>query len=461
MPRRLFGTAGIRGPYLERVSPLLAYRVGLAVANHVGGRGTVTLGHDVRLTSPLLARMVAAGLMAGGMDTLHLGIVPTPVLAYSVPHTSSKAGVIITASHNPPPDNGLKVFQSTGMEYTERMEEELESLILGDWESLHVSWDRVGRTVEARHLGEEYIEDLYSRFASEPRRRPRVAVDCANGAASSYTPRLARMLGAKVSSINCHEDGYFPGRTPEPRPDVIEPFLEPVGLLGAELLLAHDGDADRLAVAVPGRGFVKQDRLIALYAKLKLTDRRGKIIVSVDVGRAVVDVAERYGGRVLRAKLGKTHEKLLEHPDALLAAEPWKLIDPSWGPWVDGIYQAALIVSQLAGGGGALDELLRDIPDYPSVRRSYRVREEAKEAAVERVFEELRSRFGDRAEENTLDGLRLDFEDGSWVLVRASGTEPKIRLYAEAMDRRRLEELVGEVERLIRSSVSRVESRVG
>ncbi len=460
MPRRLFGTAGIRGPYLDRVSPLLAYRVGLAVARYVGGGGTVTTGHDIRLTSPLLARMVAAGLMAGGVDTLHLGMVPTPVLAYSVPHTSSRAGVIVTASHNPPPDNGLKVFQPTGMEYTERMEEELEELILGDWESLHVDWNSVGRTVEAPHLGEEYLEDLYSRFASEPRRIPRVAVDCANGAASGYTPRLARMLGARVVSISCHEDGYFPGRTPEPRPDVLEPFLRPVGMLGAEILLAHDGDADRLAVAVPGTGFVKQDRLIALYAKLKLADRGGKIIVSIDVGRAVEDVAERYGGRVVRAKLGKTHEKLLEHPDALLAAEPWKLIDPSWGPWVDGIYQAALIVSQLAGAGATLEELFSDIPDYPSVRRSYRVKEEAKTVAVERVFEELRSRLGDKAEENTMDGLRLDFEDGSWILVRASGTEPKIRLYAEAMDRRRLEELVGEVDAIIRGSISWAESRV-
>ncbi|HDJ94960.1 MAG TPA: phosphoglucosamine mutase, partial [Acidilobales archaeon] len=106
--RKLFGTAGIRGEYGKVVTPEIAYKVGLALATFLGGEGLTTVGHDVRLTSPLLATIVSSGLMAGGVDVVNLGLVPTPILAYSVPALNANAGVIITASHNPPPDNGIK-----------------------------------------------------------------------------------------------------------------------------------------------------------------------------------------------------------------------------------------------------------------------------------------------------------------------------------------------------------------
>ncbi len=457
MPRRLFGTAGIRGAYLGKVSPHLAYRLGLAVAAYTGFRGRGVVGHDARLTSPILSRMVAAGLMAGGLDAMYIGLVPTPLTAYAARSLGANAGVMVTASHNPPEDNGFKVFQSTGMEYTEEMEKGVEKL-LDRWEELQVEWSRVGRFMEALEVGENYVDDLVSRLQPPaPRHRVRIAVDCANGAASRYTPRVVRMLGASVASFNCHEDGYFPGRYPEPRPDVVEPLLQLAERDGSLLLLAHDGDADRLAVAEPGRGFVKQDRLIALYAELKLSEKKGSIIVSVDVGRAVEEVVERMGGRIVRAKLGKTHERLLDTGDALLAAEPWKLIDPEWGLWVDGIYQAALLASLLVSSGKRLSEIMAGIPDYPSARISFRVgSDEEKERLFRRVSERMAEEMRPYTDESRLDGLRLEYDDGAWILFRMSGTEPKLRLYAEAPTQQRLRSLLEKAEGILLGEASKL-----
>jgi len=451
---RYFGTAGIRGRYLEKVTPELAYKVGLSVAAYVGGEGSATIGYDVRTTSPLLAQLAAAGVMAGGLDAINLGLVPTPTLAYSVPHTKSRAGIMITASHNPPPDNGIKVFDESGMEYTVSMEQALEEFILnGDTRRLHAPWDGVGRLVGGEEILEDYMRALSARMrVPSPRMELRVAVDCANGTASGVTPRIVREIGAKqVVSINCHHDGFFPGRHPEPRPDAIRPYIASASTLGVHALLAHDGDADRLALAVPGIGFVKQDLLIALFAWYKLRERRGTIIVSVDVGIEVEEIVESMGGRLVRSKLGKLHEKLKETPGALIAAEPWKLIDPSWGPWVDGIYQAALVTKISLEEGEPPGSIIRRFPFYPSARISIRLSSDEDKARIYPLIEEKAKTVMSKGATRILeiDGVRIEYGDSSWVLFRASGTEPKIRIYAQARSKTRLEELVQEAKKLV------------
>jgi len=239
-------------------------------------------------------------------------------------------------------------------------------------------------------------------------------------------------IGAGVFTFNANVDGRFPGRYPEPRADVLEPLLPAARALGADVFLAHDGDGDRLAVLDPVKGFVKQDRVIALLAKWKLSESRGTVIVSIDVGRAVRDVVESMGGRLKVVRLGKLHEGLLETPDAVMAAEPWKFIDPSWGKWIDGVYQAATIVRMMAEEGRTIGELLEDIPDYPQARVSIRMPKEVRDRVYEVIAEELAATAPEGSEVTTIDGVRVDYPDGSWILLRKSGTEPKIRIYGEA-----------------------------
>ncbi len=460
MPR-YFGTAGIRGRYLEKVTPELAYKVGLSVAAYVGGSGSATVGYDVRTTSPLLAQLAAAGLMAGGLDAVNLGLVPTPVLAYSVPKTRSRAGIMITASHNPPPDNGIKVFDDKGMEYTIAMEQDLEELIANGVSSkLHAPWDSVGRLIEGQEILEEYMLDLVEQLrVPNPRMSLRIAVDCANGTASGVTPRILREIGVRqVVSFDCHHDGFFPGRHPEPRPDSIRPYISSASSLGVHALLAHDGDADRLALAVPDIGFVKQDLIIALFAWWKLREKRGTVIVSVDVGIEVEEIVEKMGGRLVRSRLGKLHEKLKETPGALIAAEPWKLIDPEWGPWVDGIYQAALLARISLEEGEPPGNIIRRFPFYPSARISIRLSSDDDKMKLYLILEErVKSELTKGAVEVLeIDGVRVRYEDSSWILLRASGTEPKLRIYAQATSRKRLEELISRAKKLVYESAARV-----
>ncbi|MCE4600859.1 MAG: phosphopentomutase/phosphoglucosamine mutase [Desulfurococcales archaeon] len=451
---RLFGTAGIRGRYLEKITPELAYRVGLSVAAYVGGLGSATVGYDIRTTSPLLAQLVAAGLMAGGLDAIDTGLVPTPVLAYSVPETKSKAGVMVTASHNPPPDNGIKVFDSTGMEYTLPMERDLEELIFnGDLKKLHASWDNVGRLVYGHEIVEEYVYDILEMVTvDKPRIELRLAVDCANGTASTVTPRILRMAGvSSVISFNCHQDGFFPGRHPEPRPDTIGPYISATSTLNVHGLLAHDGDADRLAIAVPGLGFVKQDLIIALFAWWKLRERKGTVVVSVDVGIEVEEIVERLGGRLVRSKLGKLHEKIRDTPGVILAAEPWKLIDPAWGPWVDGIYQAALFARIAMEEGEPPAALVQRLPFYPSARINVKLAKDEDKLKLYPVLEEKAKSILAKGAVDILeiDGVRITYDDSSWILLRVSGTEPKVRIYAQATGKQRLLELVSRAKELV------------
>lgn len=460
MPR-LFGTAGIRGRYLEKITPELAYRVGLSVASYVGGYGSATVGYDIRTTSPLLAQLVAAGLMAGGLDAIDVGMAPTPVLAYSVPKTKSRAGIMVTASHNPPPDNGLKVFDSEGMEYTLAMENDLEELIFnGEVRKLHAPWDRVGRLVAGHEVIEEYVYDLLEVMTVDrPKIDLRVAVDCANGTASNVTPRILRMIGVnKVVSFNCHHDGFFPGRHPEPRPDTIRPYISAASTLNIHSLLSHDGDADRLAIAVPSIGFIKQDLIIALFSWWKLRDRKGTIVVSVDVGLEVEEIVERMGGRLVRSKLGKLHEKLKDTPGVLLAAEPWKLIDPSWGPWVDGIYQAALFVQISLEEGEPPASLLQRLPFYPSARINIKLSKEEDKLKIYPVLEEkAKTELAKGSIDiNEIDGVRITYEDSSWILLRVSGTEPKIRIYSQATSKQRLKDLIARAKELVYSTAAQL-----
>ena len=453
--RRLFGTAGIRGRYLRRVSPELAYKVGASLATYLRAR-RVVVGGDGRLTTPILRLAAGVGLMSAGADVLDVGLVPLPVLAHSIRGLGGDGGIYVTASHNPPTDNGLKVFRSDGMEFTEGMEVELEGIISsGGW---RVSdWDSVGVREEVLNAIDEYLNKLYGFVRpSEVRLRPKVLVDTANGAPSLATPLILKSMGADVITLNGNVDGRFPGRLPEPRPDVLEPFIPVARALGVDVFFAQDGDGDRLAVVDPAGGFVKQDRVIALIAKHKLMERRGTVIVSIDCGNAVRDVVSGLGGRLAVVKLGKTHEGLLNYGDALIAAEPWKLIDPSWGRWIDGIYQAALITKLIMESGRSLRDLMSEVPNYPQARYSIAVREDLKEGLYNHLVGWLRGLMRGGEEVLEIDGFRVDFPDRSWILIRKSGTEPKVRIYGEARSPKKLQELI---ENLIREAVNYSRSR--
>lgn len=438
---RLFGTSGIRGIYPKEVTPELMLKLGLTLASYLGGRGDFLVGGDCRLTTQVLKMTLTSGLIAGGVNVFDAGLIPLPVLTYGIVKHSLSGGAYVTASHNPPEHNGVKIFDRRGLELSSEDEEVIEGLV-SEGRFKYVDWSSVGRYSELPGLIDEYLEDLSSRLTpKESRKKVRVVVDTANCATSLVTPKLLTNLGCEVITLNSSIDGRFPGREPEPRPDILQPYLRFVKELNVDLFLAHDGDGDRLAVIEPTEGFIKQDRLIALMFKYKLMERPGKVVASIDCGNAVKEVVRRFNGELIISKLGKIHETLVKS-NALIAAEPWKLIDPSWGYWIDSIYQAGLIVKIMIEEGKTLRELLSDIPNYPQARYSIRVPQEVKLGLYQYLRDYLMSNLPSNAEVLSIDGLRVDYEDSSWVLVRPSGTEAKVRIYAEAKDLSRLKELV-------------------
>ncbi len=446
---KLFGTAGIRKLYSEGVDPILAYKLGLAVAEVVGRKGVAYIVHDPRVTSPTLSLALMSGLMAGGLDAGYIGLAPTPVAAYaSLWH--GVVGVSVTASHNPPEYNGFKFYDQDGYEFVRSLEKKIEELV----DRVKTpSWTIARGFFLASEIIDEYIDDMVSRLEPEKRAiEPRVVVDLANGASYYVTPTILRKLGARVYTIAGNPDGYFPTRPPEPRKDVLESFLHVYAGFNPHVILAHDGDADRLAVLSPRKGFIRQDRVIAFYAAKLLEERKGLVVVSVDTGRVVDEVVEKMGGRVERYVLGKTHERVKELGvnNVVLAAEPWKLIDPQWGPWVDGVWQTGLIVKSVIEEGKPFDKILDEmnIPDYPWDRRSYLISpRERRDQIYSELVEELKELIGEPGNVLEIDGVRYEYKDGSWILLRKSGTEPKIRLYAEAPIKERLLDMVNKVEK--------------
>lgn len=425
---RLFGTSGVRGLYPDKVNPDLMTRVGRAVSYYFG-TSTFSVGRDARTSSKALIFALISGIMSTGSSVVDLGLTPIGVLAWSVKRFKLGGGVYVTASHNPPQYNGFKVFKRGGIEITTPDEVGIEDALE---KSTYTDWAAVGEH-SSLNPTDEYASELESFLCpAAVKYEPKVVLDTANGPTVLVAPKVIVDMGASVLVVNGNIDGRFPGRYPEPRPDVLEPLSPILTATGSDALFAFDGDGDRLSVLTPGRGFVKQDRIIALFARNILMERNGVVVVSVDCGNAVRMIAESAGGKVVFYRLGKTHEGFLKHGNAVLAAEPWKVIDPRWGLWIDGVYQAAYLTKLMMEEGRSLDSILREIPDFPQARYSIAVPEEIKSEVFSELTETLKSLYSERAIITEIDGLRIDFEDGSWILVRASGTEPKIRMYSEA-----------------------------
>jgi len=422
-----FGSSGIRGLGNVDVTPDLALRVGMALGEL---HGRTVVGRDPRLTGPMLAHALIAGVLSTGSDVVDAGLVSTPTLARSAAEYA--CGAMITASHNPAPDNGIKLWNSDGMAFDEGQQREIEDYLAAN-RFQTAAWDRVG-TVASRHdLIERHVEAILREVG---RAKLRVVVDCGCGATSTITPHLLRRMGCDVVALNAQADGHFPGRDPEPTEENLRLLRSTVLAAKADLGIAHDGDGDRM-VAVDHEGrFVGGDALLVLFAKREV--RRG-LVVPVDASMVLEDTLPK--ATIWRTRVGDVYVAAeLKRRGADFGGEPsgtWIFPKTSYCP--DGVYAAARLVSLVAEH--PLASLVRGIPRYPVIRGAIAY-DASKRGAIEaRVDSAMRSLSSDVT---TVDGWRLQFEDG-WALVRFSGTEPKIRVLAESRDEARAKEIYSTV----------------
>jgi phosphomannomutase len=379
--------------------------------------------------------------------------VPTPVLAFGVKKLGAQAGMMITASHNPPQDNGMKCYTHEGREYVPDEEEILEQIVY-EKKLRDVAWDKFGALAEAPDITDAYVDhllDLMEPFG----RRFRVVVDCANGTTYNLTPLILSRMGCEVISLNAHPDGRFPGRPAEPNPDNLAKTCELVRTVKADVGIAHDGDGDRLAVIDEKGRYINNDTLLAFFARLLLRQHGpGRIVTTVDTSSRIDEVVASAGGRVERTRLGKTHVELTgeTRADIRLCCEPWKIIDPAWGFWGDAIYSACKVAQAFDRSRGPASILFHGIPNYPQERFHFQCPDKSKDAAMKKIAHSLEEWKGIR-DVNTLDGVRVNFDDNSWVLIRKSGTEPKIRVYCEGRSTKRLRQLVSKSTGLVRNAI--------
>ncbi len=437
----VFGSSGTRGVANEEITPGFVRRVA-ATAGTVWGADRVAVARDTRSTGRMLENAAVSGLMSVGCDVDRLGMLPTPGLqAYA--RRESVPAVMLTASHNPPEYNGIKLVGADGVELPIGELEAIEDAFLAD-EAAPAGWSDTGRERTIEDAPERYIEDILE--AADRERIAgadlTVAIDPGHGAASTTSPQLFRQLGCEVVTVNAQPDGRFPGRDPEP----VEHNLADLGRLvrasDADAGIAHDGDGDRAIFFDETGSYIEGDATLAALAAAEL-DAGDTAVAAVNVSQRLVDVCEEGGANLELTPIGSTHitsriRKLRAGGASVPIAGEGNggVYFPGYSLARDGAYIGARFLELLADRPAS--EIVAPFDSYHNVRLKL-----AYETAAERtaMLEAVREVAADaEAEQTTTDGVRLDYGD-SWVLARPSGTEPVVRIYAEARENPRAEEL--------------------
>ena len=443
---QVFGSSGVRGVAGSELTPPFVGRIAASTGT-VLTADAVAVARDTRTTGRLFADAAASALAGVGCDIHRLGVAPTPA-AQAYAEREEVPVVVITASHNPPEYNGVKLVGADGVELDRRTLERVEERLLAENFQL-VSYEQVGGHRDVEGVTDDYVGQLLDRLAAEGHRERiaaadlEVAVDPGHGAGCLTSPEFFRELGCRVRTVNATPDGYFPGRDPEPVADNLADLRRLVESTNADVGVAHDGDADR-AIFVDETGtHVEGDAALAALAADELAD--GSVAVSaVNVSQRLVDAVETADARLELTPIGSTHiisrvrELRAEGEDVPVAGEGnGGLLFPGYRLARDGAYTAARFLSLLVERSAS--EVVAAHGGYANARANLEYdgagQREAMLGAAERYAGEA------DAEVTTVDGYRLDYGD-AWVLARPSGTEPLVRVYAEGRDRERTEALL-------------------
>src|SRR4030066_965703 len=441
--RKLFGTNGIRGLVNVELTPEMAIKVGASIGTFFGKNKNLLIGYDARTSGPMFAKAVISGLTATGCDVFFAGMAPTPALQFAVKNHGMDGGVIITASHNPPEYNGIKVIWSDGIEISHEQETEIEEIFF-DNKIVFAEWDKLGRTQEMQDVNDEYVEAIkkHINLYKIAEKRFHVVIDAANSVGGLATPQLLRALGCKITSINANIDGTFPGRPPEPRPENLKDLALTVKAISADLGVAFDGDADRSIFGDENGAVYWGDKTFAVIERYFIRKNpKAKIVTPVSSSTLVKDVADAYGGEIAWTKVGsvtvsqtmkKVHSKLGGEENGGIFYAPHNAVR-------DGAMATAIVLEIMAETEEKLSELIAELPQYFIEKGKVPCPENKKEMLLKKFAEQVKGLNG-----ATIDGAKIWFEDKSAILVRPSGTEPIYRLYAEARNPGRALTLVEE-----------------
>jgi phosphoglucosamine mutase len=424
---KLFGSSGVRGLVNIDLTPDLTCKVGSAVATHAKAKKAI-VAKDTRVSGCMLEDALVSGLLSAGTDVLLAGTVPTPVLAYAAKAFCADVSFMLTASHNPPQYNGIKVFK-VDLSYPDKDQDAIEKIVNGESVKL-VGWQNLGKTTPVDAM-QVYLEMALKGVTLK--KQWRVVIDPGCGAAFNVAPQLFKALGCKLTALNAQPDGYFPARKSEPTAESLQDLAKTVKILGADIGIAFDGDADRVAFVDENGLFVNFDRSLAAYGAFALKQNRGgTIVTNVEASMCIETMAEKYGGKVVRTRVGDIYvSEAINRDGAVFGGEPcgaW--VHPQLHLCPDGPISAALFLAALEEEGKNVSEFIGEVPEYTTKRVSIACKNQQKYNLIEQIGSTLKTAFPNYMDFSTVDGVRLALKNG-WLLVRASGTEPLIRLTVE------------------------------
>lgn len=446
---RMFGTNGVRGVVNQDMNIKLAMQMGKAVG--VVFPGTAAIATDTRVSADMLRTAVSAGLMSVGCDVVFLGAIPTPALQYYVKMNDSIAcGIMITASHNPPEFNGIKVVAPDGTEASK----EQESAIEDKYDEIipEVPWNMVGGYRFVPGADDAYVDAVISKLDVEAIRAANLTVvlDCANGAAFHTSPLLLKKLGVRAITINGNPQGEFPGHPSEPTADNLADLCKMVVDTHADLGIAHDGDADRCVFVDSNGTYVPGDKTLAILAKgIVMANGGGEVVTPVATSSVVDDTVKSVKGTVVRTAVGSpiVARKMMDDGGVFGGEENGGLIFPDHQYCRDGAMAIGRMLECIIRNG-PLNFQLAALPIYYTEKRKMECPNDLKDA----VMKFLESHATIKNKDKT-DGLKLVSRD-FWVLARPSGTEPIFRIYVESKDKEKAIKNADKYQKMVESFLS-------
>src|SRR5882762_9332388 len=453
----MVSVSGVRGLVGTDLTPEVVARwaaaFGIWSREHGAGsrkrQARIVLGRDARTSGPMFAAAATSGLVSVGCDVIDVGLVPTPSVQLAVEHHRVAGGIVLPASHNPIEWNALKFVGPDGIFLDSVAGTRVRELAAGDTLP-RANYNAIG--------GVEADSDAISRHLAAVlalrgvdvrairRRRFRVALDTVRGAGGALMPELLERLGCRVAAINLETDGLFP-RPPEPVPENLKALGALVRRKKADIGIAVDPDVDRLAIVDENGRPIGEDYTLAFAIRAVRPSARQTIVCNLSTSLVVEDAAREYGARVVRAPVGEAHvaRKIIELQAAIGGEGNGGVMYPALHVGRDAPVAGALVLSLLARERITVSELVARAPRYAIVKAKA-----PRGARLEQVYDGLRKRFSD-ATVDVQDGLRLAWPD-RWLHVRPSGTEPIIRLIAEASSSAEAERLIEEGRRLCAAS---------
>ena len=446
---KLFGSNGVRGVANEEFTLELASSLAASAGSLLGKE--IGVGRDGRTTSPMFRDAVVSALLSIGCNVHDFGLITTPGLQFMVREKGFDGGVMVTASHNPPQFNGVKIIYNDGVEAPKPLEAEIEALVAKGGPP-KCEWNEVGSVYYHEYI-DTYTDSVISHVDIQAIKEAQlsVALDLGNGVAAIVAPIVASKLGCKLYTINAEIDGSYPGRGSEPTPDNLVDLKELIKATGSDLGIGYDGDGDRSIIIDENSNAVWGDKTLSLVAQEFMKIHPGETLVTaISSSPSIEDVVAKYGGKVLWTKVGSVlvSRAMVENGYRIGGEENGGIM---YGPHLevrDGCMVLALMLHYIATRKMPLSELIAEQPNLFKDKDKTPCPNHLKEEALEMLVTKV-----DAPEINTMDGVKLVYGDGSWILFRPSGTEPIFRLYAESVSQERVRELIDSHKAIVKEVV--------